>query len=142
MKAPVFSLLDQHGVTHTLKEYAGKWIVLYFYPKDDTPGCTTEACSFRDVWSEFEKLGVVVLGLSADSVESHQKFAEKYHLTFPILSNPEKDVLEAYDTLENGKALRKTVIIDPEGELVVEYPNVTPDKHAEELLSDLKGLLQ
>ena len=94
--APDFSLADQNGAVHTLKQYAGKWVVLYFYPKDDTPGCTKEACSFRDNLGAVTKKGAVILGVSGDSTASHRKFADKYDLPFPLLSDPDKAVINAY----------------------------------------------
>src|SRR6185369_7931562 len=96
MQAPTFQLLDQHGVSHSLKEYSGKWLVLYFYPKDDTPGCTKEACNFRDGREEFVKRGVAIVGVSKDSVAAHKKFADKYHLDFTLLSDPTHTMIEAY----------------------------------------------
>jgi peroxiredoxin Q/BCP len=150
MKAPTFSLPDQTGTTRSLSDYAGKWLVLYFYPKDDTPGCTTEACDLRDIYHDLEAKGVAVLGVSKDSVASHAKFAEKYHLNFPILSDPSTEMIEAYTAWGKktmyGRVfmgiMRKTYIINPEGEIVKEYPKVTPKEHAAELLKDLGELMQ
>ncbi|MBU6389468.1 thioredoxin-dependent thiol peroxidase [Patescibacteria group bacterium] len=149
MIAPDFSLSDQHNQPHSLSDDRGKWVVLYFYPKDDTPGCTKEACSFRDYFTRLQEKGAAVLGISKDSVASHQKFAEKYHLNFPILSDPETGVIKAYTAWgpkrfmgkEFTGTLRKTFIINPAGEIVKEYPQVTPDKHAEEILHDLETLM-
>lgn len=148
MKAPNFNLQDQFDTTHSLKDYADKWIVLYFYPKDDTPGCTKEACSFRDEFSEIEKAGAVVLGVSKDSVKSHAKFAEKYNLNFPLLADTDMEVMKAYNAWGLKKfmgrefegTLRKTFIINPEGEIVKEYPKVTPKDHAVQIIKDLKDL--
>lgn len=148
MKAHDFSLQDQAGKTHSLADYAGKWLVLYFYPKDDTPGCTTEACSFRDIYRELDSQGVAVLGVSKDSVPSHAKFAEKFHLNFPILSDPDHSVIDAYGAWGLKKfmgrefegIIRKTFIINPSGEIVKEYPKVTPKDHADEILRDLAEL--
>ena len=95
-KAPLFSLPDQNGVDHSLASYKGKWVLIYFYPKDDTPGCTNEACAFRDVAADYTKENVVVLGISKDTVASHKKFAEKYHLSFPLLSNEDTSIIKAY----------------------------------------------
>lgn len=148
MKAPDFSLQDQFNKTHSLKEYAGKWVVLYFYPKDDTPGCTKEACSFRDEFSEIEKAGAVVLGVSKDSVKSHAKFAEKYNLNFPLLADTDMETMKAYNAWGLKKfmgrefegTLRKTFIINPQGEIVKEYPKVTPKDHAVQIINDLEEL--
>lgn len=148
MKAPNFSLQDQNGATLALSDYAGKWLVLYFYPKDDTPGCTTEACSFRDMYHELQNEGVAVVGVSKDSVASHAKFAEKFHLNFPILSDPDHSVMELYAAWGERNmygrkflgTLRKTFIINPAGEIVKEYPKVTPKQHADEILRDLAAL--
>ncbi len=148
MKAPDFSLQDQFDTTHSLKDYAGKWVVLYFYPKDDTPGCTKEACSFRDEFKEIEKAGAVVLGVSKDSVKSHAKFAEKYNLNFPLLADTDMEVMKAYNAWGLKKfmgrefegTLRKTFIINPEGEIVKEYPKVTPKDHAVQIIKDIAEL--
>jgi len=139
-KAPPFSLPDEKGVVHTLKEYSGKYLVLYFYPKDNTPGCTKEACAIRDNYEGFEKLGVSVVGISGDSEKSHTNFIEKYNLPFVLLSDKDKVVLQKYNAdLVGGK--RKTYIINPEGKIVREYTKVSPDTHATELLTDLKELI-
>src|SRR5690348_11593460 len=129
MKAADFSLPDQNGIVHTLAQYHGKWVVLYFYPKDDTPGCTKEACSFRDSFIELQKLGVVILGVSKDSIESHKKFAEKYHLNFPILSDESKTVIVQYHAWgkkqfmgrEFDGILRMSYLINPQGEIQKVY---------------------
>jgi peroxiredoxin Q/BCP len=137
MKAIDFKLLDQNGTGHTLKQYRGKWVVLYFYPKDDTPGCTVEACTFRDSLLELQKLGVVILGVSKDSVASHKKFADKYHLNFPILSDESKETIKAYDAWGGLGTRRKTYLIDQKGEIKKVYNNVNPTIHAGEILRDL-----
>lgn len=139
MKAKDFNLPDQDNTFHTLKEYLGKWIVLYFYPKDDTPGCTTEACTFRDSLAELQKLGVVILGVSKDSVTSHKKFAEKYHLNFPILSDESKETIHAYDAWGGLGTRRKTYLIAPSGEIKKVYNNVNPTIHAGEILRDISA---
>ncbi len=147
-QAPDFCLFDQNNTKHCLKDYKGKWVLLYFYPKDDTPGCTVEACTFRDSWSEFEKYNAIVLGVSADSAKSHKKFEEKFSLPFPLLSDPEKEVIKKYDVLKEksmyGKTflgiMRESFLINPEGEIEKEYKNVKPKMHAEEVLADLKEL--
>ena len=148
MKAPIFSLPDQTGKVHKLSDYTGKWVVLYFYPKDDTPGCTREACSFRDMSSEYTKRGIVVLGISKDSVASHKKFAEKYHLNFPILSDTTHKTIEAYGAWGTKKfmgreftgTLRNTYLINPDGEIVKTYLGVNPLIHAGEILKDFAAL--
>ncbi len=141
-----FTLLDQNGQPHSLHDYLGKWVVLYFYPKDDTPGCTTEACNFRDSFRELQKLGVVVLGVSKDSVASHGKFAAKYQLNFPLLSDPDHKVIEEYQAWGEKKfmgklflgILRTTYLINPKGEIAKVYPHVNPTLHAAEILADLQ----
>jgi peroxiredoxin Q/BCP len=146
--APDFSLPDQNGAIHTLSEYHGSWVVLYFYPKDDTPGCTKEACNFRDSLKELSELGIVVLGVSKDSVTSHKKFAEKYKLNFPILSDPDHQVIEQYGAWGEKKfmgrtfmgIIRQTYLINPDGKIVKAYPKVNPTVHAQEILSDFKSL--
>jgi peroxiredoxin Q/BCP len=137
MNAKDFILSDQSGVMHTLHQYKGKWVVVYFYPKDDTPGCTIEACKFRDALSELQNMGVVILGISKDSVDSHKKFADKYHLNFPILSDESKETIKAYGA--GGLfTLRKSYLVDPKGEIKKVYENVNPTNHAEEILKDVK----
>lgn len=148
MNAPLFQLPDQMGKMHSLSEYKGKWVVLYFYPKDDTPGCTKEACNFRDSSVEFKKLGVIILGISKDSVTSHKKFAEKYHLNFPILSDESKEVIKAYNAWGMKKFMgkefegvkRTTTLIGPDGSVKKVYENVNPLIHANQILSDIKTL--
>jgi peroxiredoxin Q/BCP len=146
MKAPSFSLPDQAGIVHTLSDYKGKWVILYFYPKDDTPGCTKEACNFRDSSVEFKKMEVVILGVSKDSVTSHKKFAEKYHLNFPILSDESKEVIKAYNAWGTKKFMgktfegvkRTTTLIGPDGMIKKVYENVNPLIHAGQIISDMK----
>ncbi|HSX17435.1 MAG TPA: peroxiredoxin [Patescibacteria group bacterium] len=146
MKAPDFSLPDQNGTVHTLKDYAGKWVVLYFYPMDETSGCTTEACSFRDARGIIVELGnAAVIGISKDSVESHKKFAEHHGLNFTILSDPEHKVIEAYGSWKRDLTHplgthRDTFIINPEGEIVKEYRGVDPETHVNEIITALKQL--
>ena len=148
MKAADFTLQDQNDSTRSLSDYAGKWVVIYFYPKDDTPGCTKEACSFRDTNAVFKEQGIEVVGISADSVASHKKFEEKYHLSFTLLSDPSKETIQAYGAWGEknmyGKKymgiMRKTFLVNPEGEIAKEYPKVTPDKHAEQILKDIAEL--
>lgn len=148
-KAPDFSLRDQHDTLHSLGDYRGKWLVLYFYPKDDTSGCTAEACSFRDAREVIAELGhAEVVGVSKDSVASHKKFADKHHLNFTLLSDPEHQVIEAYDSWKLRKFAgkeylgteRNTFIIDPAGNIVKKYEGVDPQEHAAKILQDLKDL--
>lgn len=144
-KAPNFSLPDQHGTIHTLEQYRGKKVLLYFYPKDDTPGCTTEACSFRDGYADFEKLGLVILGVSADNEKSHKKFAEKYDLPFPILSDVDKKVCEAYGVWGLKKFMgreymginRVSFLIDEKGMIAKVYEDVKVKVHADEVKGDV-----
>lgn len=146
-KAPDFSLPDQDGKTHRLSDYIGKPVVLYFYPKDDTPGCAKEACSFRDNFAEFKKAGIEVLGVSTDDGQTHTKFREKYHLPFTLLSDIDKEVVEKYgvwvEKQNYGKkywgAARTTFLIDPEGRVVHIFDKVKPEDHASEVLSKLSG---
>lgn len=147
--APDFSLEDQHGKVHSLNDYAGKWLVLYFYPKDDTPGCTTEACNFRDERSAIAELGnAEVVGVSKDSVKSHKKFADKYNLDFTLLSDESLETIKAYNVWGErsmyGKVymgtIRSTFIIDPDGNIAKHYPKADPKKHAVEIINDLKSL--
>ncbi|MFI5240188.1 MAG: thioredoxin-dependent thiol peroxidase [Candidatus Saccharimonadia bacterium] len=149
MKAPNFTLFDQFSNKHSLADYSGKWLVVYFYPKDDTPGCTTEACSFRDEYDYLEEKGLSILGISKDSVTSHLKFANKYHLNFPLLSDETAATIKAYGAWGTKKMMgreydgiiRKTFLINPDGEIVKEYPKVTPKDHALEILKDYEALL-
>lgn len=145
-KAPDFSLLDQKGKTHKLSDYRGKWVLLYFYPKDNTSGCTKEACEIRDNISEFGKMNTAVLGISADSVKSHEKFAQKYKLPFPLLSDEGKNVVKLYGAWGKKKFMgreydgiyRISFLIDPKGKIAKLYGNVKPDTHATEVLGDLR----
>jgi peroxiredoxin Q/BCP len=145
-KAPQFSLPDQDGTTHSLSQYAGKKVLLYFYPKDDTPGCTTEACNFRDGYKEFAKMGLVILGVSKDSVKSHKKFAEKFSLQFPLLSDESGEVVEKYGSWGKKKfmgreymgIIRNSFLIDEEGQIAKIYESVKPAEHAEEVKADTK----
>ena len=142
--APEFELIDQNRNTHKLADYQGKWVVLYFYPKDDTPGCTTEACNFRDDIFKIRELNAEVLGVSLDSAESHAKFAEKYGLPFPLLSDAEANVASDYGCLTSMGPLkyakRHTFVIDPEGKLAKIYRDVKPKKHTGEVIADLQQL--
>ena len=144
-QAPDFMLPDQGGAIHTLSSYRGRWVLLYFYPKDDTPGCTKESCMLRDAMPRFDNLHAHVFGISADTVESHAKFAEKYKLPFPLLSDPERKVVEAYGVWGEKTFMGKTYagihrtsfLIDPEGVVRKVYEKVRPEVHAEEVLADL-----
>ena len=146
--APEFTLLDQSGQSHRLSAYRGQWVLIYFYPKDDTPGCTKEACGIRDRFAELKKLKAVVLGISADSVESHQKFAGKFDLPFPLLADTQKQVVQAYGVWGPksfmGKSYlginRSSFLIDPQGRIAKIYPKVKPEEHASEILQELAQL--
>ena len=143
--APDFTLPDQEGGEHKLSDYRGKWVLLYFYPKDNTPGCTTEACTLRDAFEEFGRKNAVVLGMSADSVAKHEGFAKKHKLPFTLLSDEEKGVLKTYGVWAKKKfmgreymgILRNSFLINPEGIIVKIYEGVKPAGHAEEVLVDL-----
>ena len=144
-KAPEFTLTDDQGQEVSLSDFAGKKVVIYFYPKDDTPGCTKEACSFRDNHSAILAKGAVVLGVSADDAKSHEKFKTKFELPFPLLSDPEKKMIQAYGAWGEkqmyGKSyegiLRSTVIVDEQGNVAKVFPKVKPEGHAEEVLGYL-----
>ncbi|HEY0664147.1 MAG TPA: peroxiredoxin [Thiobacillaceae bacterium] len=142
--APDFSLQDQDGRTHRLAGYAGRWLVLYFYPRDDTPGCTTEACRFRDDIGALGDLGAAVVGVSVDDVRSHAGFARKYQLPFPLLSDPGGRTAAAYGSLLNlgvvRLARRHTFIIAPDGRIAARFDKVDPARHAEEVARTLKAL--
>jgi len=148
-QAPDFTLTDQDGKEHTLSDYRGRWILVYFYPKDNTPGCTKEACALRDVFPRFEGLQAQVFGISADSVEKHMRFAEQYNLPFPILADTEKTTIKAYGAFGTKKfmgreyegIMRMSFLIDPEGMIQKIYEKVKPETHAEEVLKDLETLM-
>jgi len=145
-KSPPFKLFDQGGKAHSLKDYLGKKIVLYFYPKDNTPGCTKEACNFRDEFAVFKKSNAVILGVSADAVKSHKNFSEKFSLPFPLLSDESKEMIENYGVWKEksmyGKKYmgieRTTVIIDESGKIKKIFPKVKVEGHTEEVLEALK----
>ena len=142
--APDFRLQDQAGKWHQLKDYRGKWVTLYFYPKDQTPGCTTQACEFRDNIFAFREINAQILGISVDDVESHKKFAEKHGLPFPILADASKETAKKYGALKSyfgmELARRDTFLIDPEGRIAKHYVEVDPKGHSEIVLKDLKAL--
>ncbi|MFA7308862.1 MAG: thioredoxin-dependent thiol peroxidase [Patescibacteria group bacterium] len=143
-RAPDFMLPDQDGNTHELSGYRGKWVLLYFYPKDDTPGCTAEACSMRDNMTSFLEAGLVVLGVSVDPVAKHVKFADKYQLNFPLLSDETKEVVEAYEVWGEKKFMgrvytgiyRVSYLINPDGVIVKVYDPVKAAGHGNEVLKD------
>ena len=145
-KAPTFSLPDQDSVTRSLSDYVGKKVLLYFYPKDDTPGCTTEACNFRDSYEELKKMGLVVLGVSKDSVKSHKKFVEKFSLPFPLLADVDQKVCDAYGVWKNKKFMgreymgieRMSFLIDEKGNIEKIYESVKPATHTDEVKNDIK----
>ena len=134
VKAPEFDLFDQDGRSHKLADYRGQWILLYFYPKDDTPGCTVEACSFRDNLPKFNKLNIKVLGISADQITSHKKFQEKFGLNFILLADPDKKVITDYQA-KGIFTKRISYLINPEGMIVKTYAKVDPKIHADEVLA-------
>ena len=141
-KAPDFTLTDKNGESVSLSDFLGKTVVLYFYPKDNTPGCTRQACAFAGLYGEFERRGVTVIGISRDSVASHQKFAEKYGLPFILLSDPELKAIESYGVWQEKKlygkvsfgVVRSTFIIDGQGKIAHIMPKVKPDTNAQEIL--------
>jgi len=139
--APDFSLSDQNGQTRRLSDYRGQWVILYFYPKDDTPGCTTEGKSFRDNLKDFQQAGAQVLGVSMDSVKSHRQFAQKYGLNFPLLADESGQVARLYGAAGGfgpiSYAKRQTFLIDPDGAVVKHYQSVSPSRHVAELKHDL-----
>jgi peroxiredoxin Q/BCP len=148
-QAPDFQLLDQDGTSRSLADYAGRWLVIYFYPKDDTSGCTAEACKFRDERDVIAELGnAEIVGISKDTVRSHKKFIEKNSLNFTLLSDPEHTTIEAYSSWSLKKFMgreymgtdRNTFIIDPAGKIVKEYLGVNPSEHVLEIIKDLQTL--
>ena len=144
-KAPDFTLLDENGTLHTLEEYRGKKVILYFYPKDNTPGCTKQACGFSEMYPMFLEKGAVVLGVSKDSVASHKKFKEKYNLVFTLLSDPELSVIQAYDVWKEKKnygkvsmgVVRTTYLIDEEGVIVKAYDKVKAAEDAAKMIGEV-----
>lgn len=142
--APDFELKDQDGEIHAIEDYRGKWVALYFYPKDGTPGCTTEACEFRDNIFAFRNKDCQILGVSLDDEESHKEFSEKHGLPFPLLADTDGSTAEAYGVksrmLGFTVAKRQTFLIDPDGNVARHYENVDPDTHSQEILADLDAL--
>src|SRR3989344_5526375 len=147
--APDFTLPDQHRALHTLAEYRGGWLILYFYPKDDTPGCVKEACSFRDNFAELKKKGIVVVGISTDNEKSHKKFEKKYNLPFTLLIDDKKELVKKYGVWGKktfmGRSYmgtrRTTFLINPRGKISNIYENVKPDDHALQIIEDLEKIL-
>lgn len=144
--APSFKLQDQNGDWHSLEEFSGSWLAVYFYPRDDTPGCTTEACNFRDNIYAFRAIGASVVGISVDDVESHKEFSDKYKLPFTILADVEGETARSYGVLKDYKliklASRQSFLISPEGKIARHYDDVDPDTHTDEVLADLKALME
>lgn len=146
-KAPDFKLLDQNGIEHSLKEYSGKKVLIYFYPKDNTPGCTAEACNLRDVWDELKKKNVVVLGVSKDSLKSHANFSQKYNLNFPILSDESTEMIKSYGVWALKKfmgreflgILRISYLINEDGVIEKVYDKVNTKTHGEDVLKDVSN---
>lgn len=148
-QAPDFSLPDQNGTMHNLHDYAGRWVIVYFYPKDDTPSCTTEACSFRDARDTLAEYGsTVVIAISKDTVRSHKKFADRHRLNFTLLSDPDHKTIEAFGAWGPKKFMgrefigikRNTYIVNPAGTIVKTYENITPKTHVSQIIQDLKVL--
>lgn len=147
-QAPAFSLPDHTGTVHSLKDQKGKWVLLYFYPKDNTPGCTVQACSMRDNYPTFKKLGLTVFGVSTDSQKSHGKFVEKFDLPFTLLADEEKTLVQAYGVWDKKKFMgreymgtkRWSFLINPDGKIAKVYEDVKPAKHVDDVLADLKSL--
>ena len=147
-QAPAFTLKDQQGQTHRLSQYQGQWVVLYFYPKDNTPGCTKEACQFRDQSAQFDKVNAVILGVSPDDEASHAKFAHKFSLPFPLLADVEKEVCQQYGVwkeknmygLKRMGVVRTTVLIDPKGKIAHRWNNVKVADHDTAVIDKIKSL--
>ncbi|MCC5949106.1 MAG: thioredoxin-dependent thiol peroxidase [Nitriliruptoraceae bacterium] len=147
-RAPQFTLPDQDGTKVALKDLKGTPVVVYFYPKDDTPGCTTQACDIRDQWSEFEEAGAVVLGISPDDVDSHARFSAKYDLPHRLLADPDRTVIQKYGAWgvkkmygkEYEGVIRSTVLVGPTGKVAAVWPKIQPKKHADAVLKAIRGL--
>lgn len=146
--APAFSALDQHGIMRSLGDYKGSWVLLYFYPKDHTPGCTAQACEFRDTMNAFREKNLVILGVSADSQESHKKFGDTYAISFSLLADTDKTIIKTYqvwgEKSSRGKVyegiIRTSVLINPDGIIHKVYERVQPEGHAENVLNDMKAI--
>lgn len=140
--APAFHLQDQYGEWHDLKDFRGQWLAIYFYPRDDTPGCTTEACNFRDNIYAFKAIGAAVVGISVDDIGSHREFSDKYKLPFTLLADEDGKTSKAYGVLRDYKliklASRQSFLIDPDGSIKKHYADVDPEIHTEEVLADIK----
>jgi len=143
--APDFRLQDQNGAWHALSDYQGRWLAIYFYPKDDTPGCTTEACNFRDNIYVFRRIGAEVIGISLDDVDSHKAFADKYELPFVLLADPTGNTVKAYGAIGGlgllDMADRQSFLVDPEGRIAKHYDEVDPDSHTQQVIADLEALM-
>ncbi len=143
--APTFRLQDQNGDWHQLEDYRDQWLAVYFYPRDDTPGCTTEACNFRDNIYAFKAIGAAVVGISVDDVDSHKEFSDKYRLPFTILADEGGKTAKAYGVLKDYKLLklasRQSFLINPQGTIVKHYGDVDPEGHTDEVLTDIKRLM-
>lgn len=144
-EAPDFRLQDQNGDWHDLQDYRGSWLAIYFYPKDDTPGCTREACNFRDNIYAFKAIGANVVGMSVDDVDSHKEFSDKYKLPFTLLADETGEIAKAYGVLRDWKlvqiAARQSFLVDPEGLIAKHYEEVDPDTHTQQVLADLESLM-
>ena len=144
--APAFNLQDQNGDWHKLEDYRGQWLAVYFYPRDDTPGCTKEACNFRDNIYAFKAIGAAVVGISVDDVESHKEFADKYKLPFTLLADEKSEAASAYGVLKDYKlvklASRQSFLVSPEGKIAKHYAKVDPDTHTDEVLADIKAFME
>jgi peroxiredoxin Q/BCP len=143
--APAFKLQDQNGDWHALEDYRGQWLAVYFYPKDDTPGCTKEACNFRDNIYAFKAIGAAVVGVSVDDVESHKAFSDKYKLPFTLLADEDRAMASAYGVLKDYKlvkiASRQSFLVNPEGKIAKHYAEVKPDTHTQEVLADIEAFM-
>lgn len=137
--APDFELPDQNGGLHKLSSYLGSWVLLYFYPKDNTPGCTVEACTLRDSYDLFKDANITILGVSSDSPASHMKFREAHALPFTLLADESREVIRSYDSEKYMRIVRNSFLIDPTGKIAKVYENVAPADHANEVLSDVKS---
>ncbi|WAL60673.1 peroxiredoxin [Thermocoleostomius sinensis] len=135
--APNFTVKDTNGNTVSLSDYAGKTVVLYFYPKDDTPGCTKEACGFRDNYAQYQGKDVVLFGVSTDDEASHKAFTDKYNLPFPLLADTDKTIVQAYDVDGGGYAKRVTYVIGPDGTIAKVYTTVNTETHANDILAEI-----